>query len=37
MNGLTRLKSVVAGLGWFTGTMYAVAIALRRFCSFVSI
>jgi hypothetical protein len=37
MNSLIRPKSVVAGLGWFTGTLYVVAIALRRFCPFISI
>lgn len=37
MNDLIRPKSVVAKLGWFTGTMYLVAFALRRFCPFFSI
>lgn len=37
MNGLSRLKSLVCELGWFTGSMYVAAIALRRFCPFFSI
>ena len=37
MNSLISPKSAVAGLGWFTGTLCLVAIALRRFCPFVSI
>ena len=37
MNSLIRLKAAIAGLGWITGTMYALAVALRRFCPFFSI
>jgi hypothetical protein len=37
MNSSIQPKSVVAGLGWFTGAMSAVATALRRFCPFFSI
>jgi hypothetical protein len=37
MNSSIQPKSVVAGLGWFTGAMSAVATALRRFCPFFSL
>jgi hypothetical protein len=37
MNSSIRPKSVVGGIRWFTGTLYAVAVALRRFCPFFSI
>ena len=37
MNSLIRPKSGISELGWFTGAMHVVAIALRRFCPFFSI
>lgn len=37
MNSSARTKPVSGGIGWFTGAIYAVAIALRRFCPFFSI
>lgn len=37
MHSFGRLKSVIADLGWITGTMFAFAEVLRRFCPFFSI
>jgi hypothetical protein len=33
----SRTSSIIARLGWWTGTLYVVALTLRRFCPFFSI
>jgi hypothetical protein len=37
MNIWVRLREVIAGFGWTTGTLYLLALAFQRFCPFFSI